>query len=131
MAAEIRVVDTSAWIEWLTGSPLGKKLGKCQQFQPGTALHCQGQMMALRVKKQTSDHLGWWFSSCQSCGAFGDWLLDQHARTDAVGDLARRAAQDPRFPRSKWRLSVFLTWAGEDTTLRSIVKQAHAEWRTT
>ena len=55
---------------------LGKKLGKCQQFQPGTALHCQGQMMALRVKKQTSDHLGWWFSSCQSCGAFGDWLLD-------------------------------------------------------
>ena len=28
MTAQIRVVDTSAWIEWLTGSPLGKKLGK-------------------------------------------------------------------------------------------------------
>ena len=28
MAAEMRVVDTSVWIEWLTGSPLGKKLGK-------------------------------------------------------------------------------------------------------
>ena len=28
MATQIRVVDTSAWIEWLTGSPLGKKLGK-------------------------------------------------------------------------------------------------------
>ena len=28
MAATLRVVDTSAWIEWLTGSPLGKKLGK-------------------------------------------------------------------------------------------------------
>jgi predicted nucleic acid-binding protein len=27
MAAS-RVVDTSAWIEWLTGSALGKKLGK-------------------------------------------------------------------------------------------------------
>ena len=27
MAAS-RVVDTSAWIEWLTGSELGKKLGK-------------------------------------------------------------------------------------------------------
>ena len=27
MAAALRVVDTSAWIEWLTGSPLGKKLG--------------------------------------------------------------------------------------------------------
>lgn len=24
----MRVVDTSAWIEWLIGSPLGKKLGK-------------------------------------------------------------------------------------------------------
>ena len=28
MAAVTRVVDTSAWIEWLTGSPLGKKLVK-------------------------------------------------------------------------------------------------------
>lgn len=28
MAAPLRVVDTSAWIEWLTGSALGKKLGK-------------------------------------------------------------------------------------------------------
>lgn len=28
MAAALRVVDTSAWIEWLTGSAIGKKLGK-------------------------------------------------------------------------------------------------------
>ena len=28
MAALLRVVDTSAWIEWLAGSALGKKLGK-------------------------------------------------------------------------------------------------------
>ena len=28
MAASMRVVDTSAWIEWLTGSALGKKLLK-------------------------------------------------------------------------------------------------------
>jgi predicted nucleic acid-binding protein len=27
MAESLRVVDTSAWIEWLTGSVLGKKLG--------------------------------------------------------------------------------------------------------
>jgi len=27
-AAALRVVDTSAWIEWLTGSALGQKLGK-------------------------------------------------------------------------------------------------------
>jgi len=28
MVAPLRVVDTSAWIEWLTGSELGKSLGK-------------------------------------------------------------------------------------------------------
>lgn len=28
MAAPLYVVDTSAWIEWLTGSAVGKKLGK-------------------------------------------------------------------------------------------------------
>lgn len=28
MMARPRVIDTSAWIEWLTGSALGKKLGK-------------------------------------------------------------------------------------------------------
>lgn len=28
MAAVTRVVDTSAWIEWLTDSPLGRKLGR-------------------------------------------------------------------------------------------------------
>ena len=28
MAAPARVVDTSAWIEWLTGSALGQQLGK-------------------------------------------------------------------------------------------------------
>ncbi|MFA5631042.1 MAG: type II toxin-antitoxin system VapC family toxin [Porticoccaceae bacterium] len=28
MAVPLRVIDTSAWIEWLTGSALGKKLGK-------------------------------------------------------------------------------------------------------
>ncbi|WHZ10040.1 MAG: hypothetical protein OJF60_000479 [Burkholderiaceae bacterium] len=36
MAAPVRVVDTSAWIEWLTGSALGARLG--QDF-PGQA-HC-------------------------------------------------------------------------------------------
>lgn len=28
MAAALRLVDTSAWIEWLVGSALGKRLGK-------------------------------------------------------------------------------------------------------
>ena len=28
MATVTRVVDSSAWIEWLTGSPLGKRLGQ-------------------------------------------------------------------------------------------------------
>ena len=28
MPSPLRVIDTSAWIEWLTGSALGQKLGK-------------------------------------------------------------------------------------------------------
>ena len=28
MAERLQVVDTSVWIEWLTGSALGKRLGK-------------------------------------------------------------------------------------------------------
>ena len=36
MAARLRVVDTSAWIEWLTGSALGQQLGK----QLPTAADC-------------------------------------------------------------------------------------------
>ena len=36
MAVAMRVVDTSAWIEWLTGSPLGKKLGRQFPDKP----HC-------------------------------------------------------------------------------------------
>jgi predicted nucleic acid-binding protein len=34
MAAPRRAIDTSAWIEWLTGSALGKKLGKQFQDKP-------------------------------------------------------------------------------------------------
>ena len=34
-AEAMQVVDTSAWIEWLTGSAVGKKLGKA--FPPKTA----------------------------------------------------------------------------------------------
>lgn len=59
--------------------------------------------------------------------AFGCWLLDQHLRTDAVGDLARRAAQDRRFPRERNQLYFHLRWA--DQSLRRAVKVAHREWR--
>jgi len=34
MAAPLRVVDTSAWIEWLTGSPLGQALSGHVPEQP-------------------------------------------------------------------------------------------------
>ena len=36
MAAAARVVDTSAWIEWLTGSDLGEIIGKALPERP----HC-------------------------------------------------------------------------------------------
>ena len=36
MTALLRVVDTSAWIQWLTGTPLGKTLAKAFPDKP----HC-------------------------------------------------------------------------------------------
>ncbi|CAN7300963.1 type II toxin-antitoxin system VapC family toxin [Pseudorhodoferax sp. LjRoot39] len=48
MAVPARVVDTSAWIEWLTGSPLGKALG--QQF-PEQARCIVPTMVQLELSK--------------------------------------------------------------------------------
>jgi len=62
-----------------------------------------------------------------STTTFATWLLNQHARTDAIGDLARRAAQDRRFPRERDQLYYHLRWAAEP--LRRAAKMAHKEWR--
>jgi len=55
MAAPLRVVDTSAWIEWLTGSALGKKLGK--QF-PDKPLSIVPTIVQLELSKWLVLELG-------------------------------------------------------------------------
>ena len=57
------------------------------------------------------------------------WLLPLHVRVDAVGQLAKLAANNPTFLRTKKHLHWFLKWAGEDKQLRAAVKAAHREWR--
>lgn len=48
MTAPRRAIDTSAWIEWLTGSPLGKKLSK--EF-PAKALCIVPTIVQLELSK--------------------------------------------------------------------------------
>lgn len=76
---------------------VGKKLGKCNRLlecdteytepkrgwmeglpgaKSGPLVRCNGQMLALKVKKP-GEHLGCWFTKCSACGAFGDWILDE------------------------------------------------------
>jgi predicted nucleic acid-binding protein len=55
MAAPLRVVDTSAWIEWLTGSALGKKLGG--QF-PDKSLCIVPTIVQLELSKWLVRELG-------------------------------------------------------------------------
>lgn len=47
---------------------------------------------------------------------FGTWLLTQHDRSDWVGDLARAARADRKFPR-----------AGDPDTVRSHLSSMQAE----
>lgn len=55
MAAPLRVVDTSAWIEWLVSSPVGKKLAK--EF-PEKALCIVPTIVQLELSKWLWRELG-------------------------------------------------------------------------
>lgn len=55
MAAALRVVDTSAWIEWLTGSALGRQLG--EQF-PDKAQCIVPTIVQLELSKWLARELG-------------------------------------------------------------------------
>jgi predicted nucleic acid-binding protein len=55
MAAALRVVDTSAWIEWLVASPLGKKLRK---EMPEKALCIVPTIVQLELSKWVWRELG-------------------------------------------------------------------------
>lgn len=55
MAAPLRVVDTSAWIEWLVGSAIGKKLSK---EMPDKALCVVPTIVQLELSKWLWRELG-------------------------------------------------------------------------
>jgi hypothetical protein len=59
-------------------------------------------------------------------GSFYAWLERQQERTDAVGEYARRAMRNVRYPRSS-RLYVLLKYEPEPSRL--VLKKAHREWR--
>lgn len=59
-------------------------------------------------------------------GQFFTWLEQQRTRTDVVGDYARTAVANIRYPRSS-RLQVLLKYEPDDT--REALKKAHREWR--
>lgn len=62
MATQVCVVDTSAWIEWLTGSALGKRLGgrfpdKAQCVVPTIVQLELAQWMLREVGEEQADQL--------------------------------------------------------------------------
>jgi len=59
-------------------------------------------------------------------GQFYDWLSAQQERDDAVGNYARLAVRNVRFPRSS-RLWVLLKY--ERNEHRDALKLSHREWR--
>ena len=59
-------------------------------------------------------------------GQFFTWLEQQRERTDVVGDYARAAVANIRYPRSS-RLQVLLKYEPNGT--REALKKAHREWR--
>lgn len=63
--------------------------------------------------------------------AFGRWLLAQSARSDAIGALARCAAQDRAFPRdgSADQISCHLNAVGADGDMHEALEDAELAWR--
>lgn len=61
--------------------------------------------------------------------SFFDWLSQQVTRTDRIGIFARYAVADKVFPRSAWRLGLFLLRYEGMPEQRAGVKLAHREWR--
>ncbi|WP_425230250.1 YozE family protein [Sphingomonas sp.] len=62
--------------------------------------------------------------------AFGQWLLNQKNRTDAIGELAQAAARDPGFPREGTAdaVSCRLNAVGADGELHAALEDATLDW---
>lgn len=61
---------------------------------------------------------------------FGRWLLGQQSREDAIGNLAKKAAADPHFPRDGTpdAVSCRLNAAGADGVMHWALEDAEADW---
>ena len=62
--------------------------------------------------------------------AFGRWLLAQQSRGDAIGELAKKAAADPQFPRDGTpdAVSCRLNAVGADGDMHWALEDAHLDW---
>jgi uncharacterized protein YozE (UPF0346 family) len=62
--------------------------------------------------------------------SFGAWLLAQHSREDAIGELARQARRDPSFPRtgSPKDVSKRLNEIGADSDIHLVLDDAELDW---
>ena len=61
---------------------------------------------------------------------FGAWLLEQKARTDAIGELARAAAGDAGFPRDgdAKAISARLNRVQADPAMHVALEDAELDW---
>jgi hypothetical protein len=69
-------------------------------------------------------------ATIEKSGSFGSWLLAQAGRDDAIGELARHARADPRFPRngSPKDVSKRLNELGAEGDLHLVLEDAELDW---
>lgn len=63
-------------------------------------------------------------------GSFGSWLIRQTQREDAIGDLAKSAAQDRGFPRSGdfQAVSKYLNHVQAPGDMHMALEDAELDW---
>ncbi|MGE4321756.1 MAG: YozE family protein [Sphingobium sp.] len=61
---------------------------------------------------------------------FGTWLIAQFKRDDAIGQLAKVAFQDPRFPRDGdyKTVSKYLNGVGAAIEMHEALDEAETDW---
>lgn len=71
--------------------------------------------------------------AAMAANPFGAWLLSQRRRDDYIGELAKAAATDPRFPRRGSGRQVWdrITSQAFDQDTLTALQDALTEWRRT
>jgi uncharacterized protein YozE (UPF0346 family) len=60
--------------------------------------------------------------------SFKTWLLEQQHRDDPIGDLARDAAQDKRFPRRNAKLRTVVRYLEEQEATPAALEALYRAW---